>query len=264
MKLGVCRGLDDFEAMEAAARIGIDYWECSFNSLARCMDEKFELCKSTLDGYGIPCLAANSFLPSDIMVVGDNVDYEIINDYLDKGFERAKLMGVKKVVFGSGRSRSYNDGFSAEKAMEQLAFFLSEYAAPKAKKANCIIVIEPLSFSETKMIHTVSDSVSLARLSGADNVYGLADLFHVYSNKDSFEEIKSFKGLVKHAHIAEPLSRCYPTPEDSDESRDICIDFLKTMKTVGCDTVSVEARTDDFNKDFGIAAPYLRKIINEI
>ena len=46
---------------------------------------------------------------------GENVDYAGITAYLDKGFERAKALGVKKVVFGSGGARSFPEGYSFEK-----------------------------------------------------------------------------------------------------------------------------------------------------
>ena len=41
MKIGVCRGLDDFDAMKAASVVGLDYWETGFGCLANFDDEKF-------------------------------------------------------------------------------------------------------------------------------------------------------------------------------------------------------------------------------
>ena len=40
MKIGVCRGLDDFDAMKAASVVGLDYWETGFGCLANFNDEK--------------------------------------------------------------------------------------------------------------------------------------------------------------------------------------------------------------------------------
>ena len=132
MKFGVCRGLDDFESIKIASEIGIDYCECGFGSLANYVDEKFNKCKAFLNENNLPCLAANGFIPGNLKVVGDSIDYGALTEYLDKGFERAKLLGVKKIVFGSGAARSFPEGFTFEKAKEQLAYFLSQYAAPKA------------------------------------------------------------------------------------------------------------------------------------
>mgnify|MGYP003305639493 CR=1 FL=1 len=99
MKIGVCRGLDDFESIKCAAEAGLDYYECSFGSLVNFDDEKFQKCKAYLEENNLPCLVANGFLPGDLKVVGNNIDYDALNTYLDKGFERAKELGLKNSSF---------------------------------------------------------------------------------------------------------------------------------------------------------------------
>lgn len=259
MKIGVCRGLDDFEGMKAAAGI-VDYWETGFGALSDYTDSKFEECKAALKALAIPCIASNGFIPGRLKIVGENVDYPALCDYLDRGFERAKSLGVKKVVFGSGAARNCPDDFSPEKAEEQLVYFLSEYAAVRAEKSGCIIVMEPLRFAESNMIHTVSDGVNIALKSQRSNVFGLADLYHVYGNGDSISGIAEFKGKVCHAHIAEPERRRYPSCADSDVTKSMYRDFLSVLKEVGCDTCSVEARTDDFAADIKAAVALLKEI----
>ncbi len=264
MQIGVCRGLDDFDAMQVASEISIDFWECGFGSLAKFDDEKIVLCKEKLEQYAIPLKAANGFIPGHLNVVGENIDYGALGEYLDKGFERAKALGVEKVVFGSGKARSFEDGFSPEKAKEQLAFFLSEYASPRAKKAECIIVIEPLRFCESSMIHTVADGIEIAQMSGATNVYGLADLYHVYGNNDSIEGVSQFKGVLKHAHIAEPVKRTYPCANDDEKSIEMYKTFIKSIVQAGCKTISVEAHTDNFAEDFKNTVALLKMLLKNL
>ncbi len=261
MKIGTCRGLDDFEAIKAAAEAGVDYYECGFGNLVNIDEEKFQEAKALLCDYNIPCYAANGFIPGDMKVVGDDIDYEKLEAYLDKGFKRAKELNVKVVVFGSGAARSYPDGYSHEKAKEQLAFFLKEYAAPKAKEAGCVIVMEPLRFNESKMIHTVKDGIEIGELSGKDNVLGLADLYHIYGNDDKLDEIASFKEKVYHSHIAEPVNRTYPLDTDCDETKEIYKAFISALKSAGCETLSVEARCDDYANDIKNSVKFLKEII---
>ena len=291
MKIGVCRGLDDLEGMKTAVQAGVDYWETGFGCLANFSDEDFNRGKEMLESLSLKCLASNGFIPGDMKLVGDNIDYSALCDYMDRGFERAKILGVKKIVLGSGKARSFRDGYSLEKAKEQISFciftqeernlflcsfrdgyslekakeqisfFLSEYAAPKAKKAGCIIVLEPLRFCETSMIHTVKDGVEIARMCGCENVFGLADLYHVYGNEDNIEGIAEFKGEVCHAHIAEPVKRRYPSTADSDDIKEIYKSFFKALETAGCDTCSVEARTDDFDTDIFDAVKVIKSLI---
>lgn len=261
MKFGVCRGLDDFESIKIASEIGVDYYECGFGSLAKYDDGKFNNCKAFLEENKLPCLVANGFIPGDLKVVGDSIDYDALNEYLDKGFERAKALGVKKIVFGSGSARSYPDGFDSEKAKEQLVFFLSEYAAPKAEKAGCIIVMEPLRFGESSMVHKVSDGIDIARMSGKQNVAGLADLYHVYGNNDNIEGIGEFKGELLHSHIAEPEKRIYPSIKDSKEIIGIYKKFFSALKKAGCNTCSIEAGTENFANDIADALAILKTLV---
>ncbi len=261
MKLGVCRGLDDFNAMKASAEAGVDYLETGFGCLADYSDEKFNECKSVLDSFSLPCIAANGFIPGSMQLVGDDVDYVALKEYIDRGFTRAEKLGVKTIVLGSGKARSFPEGYSLEKAKEQLAFFLSEYAAPRAEKSGAIIVIEPLRFCESTMIYTVSDGIEIARMSGKNNVKGLADLYHVYGNNDSVEGIAEFKGQVCHAHIAEPVERTYPSNSDTDAIKSIYKNFFDSLNKCGCETCSIEARTDDFEKDIFDSIKLLKDLI---
>lgn len=261
MKFGVCRGLDDFDSIKIASEIGLDYYECGFGSLANYDDEKIKGCKDYLNENNLPCLVANGFIPGNLKVVGDSIDYGALTEYLDKGFERAKAIGVKKIVFGSGAARSFPEGFSLDKAKEQLAYFLSEYAAPKAEKAGCIIVMEPLRFCESSMIHTVADGIEIAHMSGKKNVAGLADLYHVYGNNDSIEGIGEFKGELLHSHIAEPEKRLYPSTKDSEDVIATYKKFFSALKQAGCETCSVEARTDDFANNIADALAFLKTLV---
>jgi len=261
MKFGVCRGLEDFDSIKAAAQAGVDYYECGFGSLANLDNDKFNMCKAFLEEYSLKCLAANSFLPGNLKVVGNNIDYVALSEYIDKGFERARILGVQKIVFGSGAARSFTDGYSMEKAEEQVAYFLSEYAAPKAEKSGCVIVMEPLRFNETSIIHTVSDGVRIARMSNKSNVAGLADLYHVYGNNDCIEGIGEFKGSLLHAHIAEPEKRTYPSTRDANDVIEIYKNFLDALKEAGCETCSVEARTDNFAADISDALAIIKSLV---
>ena len=260
MKFGICRGLDDFEAIICGAKAGADYFETGFGCLVNYSDERFYECKAVLEDSGLKCIAANGFIPGDMALVGECVDYSRIEEYLNKGFERASVLGVKKIVLGSGRARSFPEGFSAEKANEQLLYFLRELAAPRAEKIGASIVLEPLRFCESSMIYTVEDGVKIAELSGAGNVFGLADLYHVYGNNDSISGMRAFENKVKHSHIAEPVKRLYPKVSDSEEVIYIYREFLSTLEAIGCETCSIEAHTDDFCKDVQESISFLKSL----
>lgn len=260
MKLGVCRGADSFEQFACIKKAGFDYVEVSFSGLYYIEEEKYKLFLKALSELNFPCEAANCFIPGEFKLVGDSVDYDALSKYLEFTFERAQRAGIKVVVFGSGGARSYEDGFSPEKAYEQLVYFTRNYASPAAKKYGCRIAIEPLRFEESKQIHTVADGVKLALDSTCDNVRGLADIYHVYHNNDSIEGIASFKNMVIHGHISNPFDRYYPL---DDNEYDYSV-FLRAMRDAGCERCSVEGRTDDIEKDVTVAAGVLRRALARI
>lgn len=101
----------------------------------------------------------------------------------------------------------------------------------------------------------------MAKYCGCDNVFGLADLYHVYSNGDRPESIKDYPGFVRHCHIAEPTNRRYPSINDKEEIVKIYNSFFDSLISAGCDTCSIEARTDDFDADIFNAFKLLRQLI---
>lgn len=260
MKFGFCRGLDDFDAIKRGKECGADYLETGFGCLANYEEARFLECKALLESINLKCLASNSFIPGDMSLVGEKVDYFAISDYLDRGFDRAEKLGVKTIVLGSGKARSFQEGFPKEKAEEQLIYFLTEYASPRAKKINADIVLEPLRFCETSILHTVSDGVGISEKCKVDNVFTLADLYHVYGNDDSVSGIINFKGKIKHAHVAQPVSRSFPCESDDETVIYIYKEFIRALSLAGCDTCSIEARTEDFNKDVFSAINLLKTL----
>ena len=261
MKLGACLGYGDFSKFEYAKKCGLDFGETDFEDITKISDEEFnEFCEK-IKKLGLPVLSANHFLPGDLKVVGESVDEKVLTEFLRKGFSRAQRLGIENVVFGSGRARSFDETYTIEHANEDMVRFLKIVVSPIASEYDVNVVIEPLSFGETSMIHTVKDGVDFAEKAGFDHIYGLADLFHVYNNGDSIDGIAEFKGKIKHAHIAEVNTRIYPNKNADESVNAIYGQFLTALKNAGCENCSIEARTDDYFKDLPEAIEVLKKYI---
>ena len=262
MKLGACLGWGDFSKFEYAKKCGLDYGETDFTDIALASEDDFNKFCEDIKKLGLPVLSANHFLPGELKVVGENVDCKALTEFLDKGLRRAGELGIQSVVFGSGRARSFEDDYTAEKANEDMVEFLQKIVSPLASKYDVNVVIEPLSFHETSMIHTVKDGVDFAEKADFDHIYGLADLFHVCNNNDDIDGIGDFIGKVKHAHIAEPQSRIFPNRNADIGVNDIYKRFFTALKKAGCETCSIEARTDDFFADLRVAVEVLKEVLN--
>ena len=248
MRIGVCGGV---ERIKAAAESGFDYFEPGFRSLALADDETYQQFKAELEKYGIPCDAANCLLPGDIKIVGKNIDYDYIKSYLKKGYARAAEVGVKTVVLGSGSARSVPDGYPYKDGVNDIIRFVKLYAAPMAAEYDITFVFEPLCKKESNIINTITEGAMLASAIDMPNVASLADLYHMYVEGDTYDDIRRLKGMIRHAHISNPaptdpdIKRVFMKSSDEFDYKG----FFDALKYAGCERVSIEAVPIDYETD---------------
>ena len=125
MKIGVCGGLD---RVATVAACGYDYLETNFKDLAKLSEEEYQKFLAELKNSGITCEAANCFLPGELKVTGENVDYDALREYLAVGYKRAAEVGIKVVVFGSGGARNIPEGYPYKDAINDIIKFVKDIA----------------------------------------------------------------------------------------------------------------------------------------
>ena len=245
MKIGVCGG---FDRIAITAACGYDYIETNFKDLAKSSEEDFQKFLTALKDNNLACEAANCFLPGELKVTGENIDYEALKEYLSVGYKRAAEAGIKVVVFGSGGARHIPEGYSYKAAINDIIKFMKEYAAPMAAEYGIDLVFEPLRKKETNIINTIKEGAMLASAINLPNVGTLGDLFHMYVEGDTYDDVRELKGIFRHAHMSYPESidkRVYMKESDDFDYKG----FFEALKYVGCERVSIEAGTDDFETD---------------
>lgn len=248
MKIGVCGGID---RIRGVAENGLDYIEGNFSMLATCEEEKYQAFKAELEKYSVRCEATNCFFPGNVKIVGENVDYDYIKKYLEKGFCRANEVGVKVVVLGSGGARHIPDGYPYDKAVRDMIYLVKNYIAPEASKYGIDFVFEPLCKMETNFINTIKEGAMLAAAINESNVGTLGDLYHMYVEGDTYDDVRELKGVLRHAHMSNPVSdnpemkRIFMKNENEFDYKG----FFDALKYAGCERVSIEANTDDFYAD---------------
>ena len=246
MKIGVCGG---FDRIAITAACGYDYIETNFKDLAKSSEEDFQKFLTALKDNNLACEAANCFLPGELKVTGENIDYEALKEYLSVGYKRAAEAGIKVVVFGSGGARHIPEGYSYKAAINDIIKFMKEYAAPMAAEYGIDLVFEPLRKKETNIINTIKEGAMLASAINLPNVGTLGDLFHMYVEGDTYDDVRELKGIFRHAHMSYPESidkRVYMKESDDFDYKG----FFEALKYVGCERVSIVAGTDDFETAF--------------
>lgn len=252
MKFGICNG--DVENIALCKKLGFDYIETGFSLLANEDEAPYEAFRRALEENEIPCLSVNCFLPGSLKVTGPQADDGALSAYVSRGMRRGKAMGVRKVVFGSSGARDLPEGFPFDEGVKQVIHFLRDIVSPSAAENGITVVIEPLSRKDTNIIHTLREGASLVAAVDRENIRLLGDLYHMYNNGDGPLDIRMMKGILKHAHIAEPTKRVFPAPDDGYDYRP----FIEALEFAGCETCSVEARSSDFAADAAKAIEALR------
>ena len=256
MKFGVCIGTD-IEKMKYIKALGYDYAEGHCQEIARKDKAYLDEMKAT----GLPVAAANCFI--GLKVVGEEKNDAEIKAYLEKLFENAAYLGIEYLVFGSSGARRIPDGMSLEEGRAEIVDFLKKLVVPLAEKYNILVAIEPLRPEECNAINTIADGVEIAKRVDSPFVKVLADVAHMYVQKESMESLSDYKGWIVHAHTSNPdpdssleCKRIYPKKGDDFSQAS----FVKALKEAGVGHCSIEANVLDFESDAKDAYEVLKEL----
>lgn len=261
MKFGICSGIANEHVVKTVRESGFDYIEGSFQFLVNGSDEEKALAPKLLKEFDLPCTVVNCFLPGDLKPHGPTKDNAKLYDYVKRGLEYGKPLGLEKVIFGSGGAKHVDEGEDYYTAFNETADFLHEIVSPLFGEYGVILAIEPLRPEECNIINTVREGATLAAAAKADNIYVLADIYHMVESGDKWENMLELAGKLRHAHISDPRrdgphNRVYMKKADEFDY----LGFISTLKKVGCDTCSVEAALRDVDKDVPAAIRVLRAV----
>ena len=246
--------------VEKAKKAGFDYAELAFRQFAAMPDEEFAKFLAKHKEVGLPTPVANVFLPNDIKVVGPDVDDAKVVEYAKKGFDRAKQLGIKIVVFGSGGARKVPDGFAKDEAQKQLVA-IAKKLAPEAKKRGVTLAVEPLQSKETNIINTAGEGLEWVKAVNHPNFQLMVDFYHLALEKEDPAILVKAAKQIKHIHIANPRGRVFPQSSDEYDYSGFFENLRKSGYQGG---ISVEAKpAKDFDAEAPTAIALLRQASSE-
>jgi D-psicose/D-tagatose/L-ribulose 3-epimerase len=236
---------------------GYDFIELPGTYLTKLDEYEFRKIKGMLSSGPVKCHGINSFLPPELKIVGTEVDETRIREYISKFFERAQAIDVVKTGLGSPVSRIIPEGFSKDRAKEQLKVFI-HYTAAAASDHGIKLLLEPVNKEETNLINTVDEAMEIIDEIGNENIGLLLDIYHFMRENEKLTNIddRIIKHIL-HMHIASKDKRAYPTMPDPTY-----VSILMTLRKAGYDdTLSIEASYTDFSYELKKALILLKALI---
>ena len=248
---GICTSVKNAGAMKAA---GYSYVEGGVRRvlIPQESDEAFAAKLDEAEKAPLKIYSYNGFLPGSLKSTGPKPDHDKILKYAETAFRRARQLGSKIIVFGSGGSRRLEKDFPYEKAAAQFTELLKKMG-PIAAKYGITVVIEPLNSKECNFINSVKEGTDIARVVNHPNIAVLADIYHMARDNEGAESIRYAGKLLKHCHIAELKGRKMPGTNNYDFTP-----YFKALKDINYQgRLSLEGRWDNFDKQLPGVIAYL-------
>ncbi len=254
--VGACLGPDKWEMAKAA---GCDFIEGSVPKVLMPENSDAEFA-AALAGYkasGAKIYALNGFLIPDIKVTGPNADHKRALKWAETAFSRAKQMGIKVIVFGSGRSRGIEGNFPYDKAMEQFKSLLAQMG-PIAKKYDVVVAVESLNSKEVNFLCKFSEATALVKAVNHPNIKLVCDIYHIMMENEGPEVILAARGWIAHCHVAENTSRAAPGIDPLRDGEQL--PYYRNLQKIDYNgMVSIECRWTDVATELPMGITYLKK-----
>jgi len=220
MKIGCCINHKDWDHLKIGKDAGLDFVELSLSSLSESSTENIRELSDYLKEISLPSPCANCFFTDRVRLVGPNLDFVLIDEYLNETLEKIVPLNIRHIVLGSGGARRIPDGFSPEEANEQILRVCKEHIAPLMEKYDIICGLEELNRQQTNLLNTCKEAVEMMRVLNHPRFRLLVDNYHMALENEPYESLLAYKGLISHVHISHmDASRRFPKQERLDEYR---------------------------------------------
>ena len=221
MKIGICATAQQIIQLKEGTA---DYAELNLSQLYSMTDQQRQETQCMLSAAGINAEASNCFFPSGMKLCGTGYHKATVMEYCKKALYYGAQLGIHTFVFGSGKARNIEPDESVHDCIKQIEEVIC-FAAEIAKEFDSIIVLEPLNKKETNVINTVAQGAAWCHKLHHPNIMLLADLYHVATEHEPFDNIVKNGDLLRHVHIARPEGRLFPEKNDG-------FDYLTVRKTL--------------------------------
>jgi D-psicose/D-tagatose/L-ribulose 3-epimerase len=253
VEIGVCGSNDDFSK---AVSYGFDYYEPSAVAISTLSDQAFVDFLEQVLASRLRCRSVNSLIRT-LQVVGDQANLDELSAYLDSTLDRCRQLGVRIAVWGSAASRNVPDGYSRERAWQQITAFLNR-AGEIARSKEIVIGIEPLREQESNIINSGAEALRLVHEVAHPNVKMIIDYYHMRVENEDSDILRTAREHIVHLHFANPNGRVWPKSVEEDREYTRFFDLVK--KTGYRGGLSIEGK-GTFDEDAAASLAFFQKLL---
>jgi len=224
VEFGVCT---DSAHFPDTVRYGFDYCEPEVAEIAAMEESRFQAFAEHVRAAPIRCTAFRSFIRT-LRVVGDDVRRDALRAYLELSLARCRSLGAEVIVWGSSGSRNVPDGFSRDRAWDQIQEFL-RLAGDFARPHGIVIAVEPLRRQESNILNTGAEALRLVREVHHPQVKMIIDFFHLRQENEDPGILREAQEEIVHLHFANPAGRRWPRSPSEDPQYRTFFDLVKKI-----------------------------------
>lgn len=220
MEYGYCTGFSTnphfqlgINLLEMIKRTGFDYVEFPLMNFFGMTDDEFSEVENKVKFLSLCGKTACNFFPGSIRLVGKEVDEKKIESYLDTVLPRCAALGISRIILGSGPARTFGPDQSASQAYGQFASLVKGVILPKTKSYGMTICIEPFEKTYCNLIVSALEGLKLVEDINDSSFMLMVDLYHMLSNGEDINCLKTCYDYIRHIHVAGP-DRIVPSERD--------------------------------------------------
>ena len=199
------------ELTEPARRAGADHVEPAIAGNLVVRDGAGWALADSSAGERFPSFAV--LVPGDLPLLTS--DRRAVDDYFAEVLPIVHSVAEPgaTIVFGSGTARTAPDDMPQSEALRRFAEVVRA-ARDTADAHDLRIAVEPLSRTETNLLHTVAETVAFLDEWGLAGVGVVADLFHLRNEAEPLEVVRRHGDRIGHVHLSDPDRRPPGTVDD--------------------------------------------------
>lgn len=226
----------DYPLLNSIKAAGFDFVEFPLTLLSALALDECERLAGKLRLLGLGADSCCNMFPATLRITGPGRDWAACAGYLDTAFLRMRLLGVKKVVFGSTGARNIPAGTTRQEGFDQVAEFVATCIVPLLERFDVVLAMEPIGTYEANFLNTLDDGMRIVNSVRDTRVRLLADSVHMLYEHEDPRRLQIYADNLEHIHICEN-DRALPLGEVSSGLEQI----LLTLGDIGYDkTLSFE------------------------